>query len=99
MSSVYSHSDQLGTKNMFVNNTDEERKYSDFLKYLFKYYLTFDHSFGLMNQDQYTAILNGDPDATNNISESIKKCLKSYAPAGKNIHTFSDQFITTKWIT
>ena len=81
--------EHLRTRNMFFNNTDEERKYSDFLDhYLFKYYLTFEHSFGLMNQDHYTAILNGDPDATNNTSESINKCLKTYASAGKkNIHT------------
>ena len=74
---------------MFFNNMDEERKYSDFLKYLFKYYLTFEHSFGLMNQDHYTAILNGDPDATNNTSESINKCLKIYASAEKkHPHSF-----------
>ena len=86
---------------MFFNNTDEERKYSDFLDhYLFKYYLTFEHSFGLMNQDHYTAILNGDPDASNNTSESINKCLKTYASAGKKISTqFSGQYTTTKWIT
>ena len=41
-----------------------------------------------MNQDHYTALLNGDPDATNNTSESINKSLKSYASTGKkNIHT------------
>ena len=32
-----------------------------------------------MNQDHYTALLNDDPDATNNTSESINKCLKAYA--------------------
>ena len=67
--------------------------------YLFKYYLTFDHSFGLMTQDHYTAILNGNPDATNNTSESIIKCLKTYASTGKISTLFSDQFTTTKWIT
>ena len=46
-----------------INNQIEERKYSEFLDYIFKYYLTFDHLFGLMNQDHYTALLNGDPDA------------------------------------
>ena len=63
------------------------RKYSDFLAYLFIYYLTFDHSFGLTNQDHFEALLNGDPDATNNTSESINKCLKTYVSTGnKNTH-------------
>ena len=63
--------EHLKTRNMLFNNPVEERKYSDFLDYIFKYNLTFDHSFGLMNQDHYTALLNGDPDATNNTTESI----------------------------
>ena len=80
--------EHLRSRNMFFNNQIEERKYSEFLDYIFTYYLTFDHSFGLMNQDHYTALLNGDPDATNNTSESINKSLKSYASTGKkNIHT------------
>ena len=68
---------------MFFNYPIEERKYSDGLGYIFKYYLRFEHSFGLRNQDHYTALLNGDPDATNNTSESINKYLKSYASTGK----------------
>ena len=65
------------------------RQYSDFLDYVFKYYLTFYHSSGLMNQDHYTALLNGDPDATKNTSESINKCLKTYVSAEKKYpHSF-----------
>ena len=37
-------------------STDDERKYSDFFDYLLKYYLTFDHSFGLMNQDRFSRV-------------------------------------------
>ena len=84
---------------MFFNIADEERN-SDSLDDLFNYYLTFDHWCGLMNQNHYKAILNGDPDAANNTSESINKCLKTYASAGQKKSTqFSDQFATTKWIT
>ena len=52
---------------MFFKSTDKKRKYSEFLDYLFKFYLTFDHLFGLMNQDHYTAIPYDDQDTTNNI--------------------------------
>ena len=83
---------------MLFTNTDEERKYFEFLDYLFKHYLTFYHSFGLRNQDHYMAILNGDSDATKNTSES-NKCLKTQASTGKKSTLFSDQFTTTKWIT
>ena len=65
--------EHLRTRNMFFNNTDEERKYSDFLDhYLFKYYLTFEHSFGLMNQDHYTAIPNNIQ--LQNGSQSKERC-------------------------
>ena len=50
--------------------------------------MKFDHSFDLINQDHYAAIRNGDPDATNNKSEFINKCLKTYASTGnKNFET------------
>ena len=92
--------EHLRTGNMFFNTTDTERKFSEFLDYIFKFYLTFNHSFGLMNQDHYRAIQNGDPDATNNTSESINKCLKMYEPTGKKIsRQCSDLFTITKWST
>ena len=43
----------------------DDRKYSESSHNLFKFYLNLDHSFGLMNQDHYTALQNEDPDATN----------------------------------
>ena len=51
------------------NNIYEQRKYSEFLNYLYKFYLNFDHSFGLMNQDDYT-------------TKSNNKCLKTDASTG-----------------
>ena len=56
----------LRTRKMFFNNTDEERKFPECLDYIFKFYLEFNHSFSLMNQDHYTATQHGDQDATNN---------------------------------
>ena len=62
---------------MFFYNTDEDRKYSELLNYLFKIYLKFDHCFGSMNQYHYTALRNGDPDEINKTNESINKCVKT----------------------
>ena len=43
--------ENLRTRKKFFNNKDEERKYYEFLDYIFNFYLKFDQSFGLMNQD------------------------------------------------
>ena len=51
-------------------------------------FLNFEHAYGLLNQDHYTALRNVDPDATNNIGESIYRALKTFWSSGKkNIQT------------
>ena len=50
---------------------------------MFKFYLAVEHTYGLLNQDHYTALSNGDPDARHNTSESINKVLKTFSSSGK----------------
>ena len=81
--------EHLRTKNMSFTTALHEEKYRlQFLPYMFQFYLTFEHSYGLLNQDHYTALSNGDPDATNNTSESINRVLKTFSTTGKkNVQT------------
>ena len=60
-----------------------QEKFSTFTQYLFKYYLTVEHKFGVLNQDHYSAFMNGDFDATNNCSETINRAIKQYSSTGK----------------
>ena len=53
----------------FTNAVHEENYHAKFLPYMFKFYSTFEHTYGLLNQDHYTTLSNGDADATNNTSE------------------------------
>ena len=49
--------------------TNEENYHSKLLLYMFKFYLTFEHTYCLLNQVHYTALSNVDRDATTNTSE------------------------------
>ena len=47
----------------FTNAVHEENYQSKSLPYKFKFYLTFEYTYGLFNQENYTALSNDDPDA------------------------------------
>ena len=64
-----------------TNAAHEEDNHSKILPYISKFYLNFEYAYGLLNQ--YTALRNGDPDVTNNTSESINRGLKTISSPGK----------------
>ena len=71
---------------MQLADTSYTENYSSFLNYLFGYYFTADHKYGIMNQDHFTDMLNGDMDGTNNTSETINRGLKKFSSCGaKNL--------------
>ena len=58
---------------MFFTNPEQGQKYSEFINYRFKFCLNFCHSYGLLNQNHYSA---------------INRHLKEFATSGmKNIQT------------
>ena len=44
--------------------------------------ITKDHKYGILHQDHFTDIQNGDMDGTNNASESINRSLKKFSSCG-----------------
>ena len=60
-----------------------KHKYRCFLNYIFRYYLTEDHKYGVLHQDHFTDMFNGDMDGTNNTSETINRGLKKFSNHGK----------------
>ena len=67
---------------------------------MFEFYLNFNHSYELLNQDHYSALNNGDPDATNNTSGCINHHPKEFATSGKKIcKPFFGQYSIAKCTT
>ena len=62
-------------------------KFGEFLDYLFKFYLTEEHPFGVFNQDHFNSIMNGDNDGTNNSSETVNRAFKRVAAESKCFHS------------
>ena len=73
---------------MQLANEFKNSKYEEFLNYMFRYYLTENHKYGILYQDHFTDIQNGDMDGTNNSSESINRSLKKFTTCGsKSLNT------------
>ena len=49
--------------------------------------ITKDHKYGILHQDHFTDIQNGDMDGLNNASESINQSLKKFSSGAKNLKT------------
>ena len=45
---------------MQLANEFKNSKYEEFLNYMFRYYLTENHKYGILYQDHFTDIQNGD---------------------------------------
>ena len=70
--------EHLRTKNMsFTNAVHEENYHSNFFTYMFKFYLTFEHKYGLLNQDHYIALSIGGPDAKSKLTAIAYTFLQS----------------------
>ena len=68
--------------------SDGRIRYTEMRNYLFGYYFTEDHKYGILNQDHFTDMLNGDMDGTNNTSETINRSLKKFSSCGaKNLNS------------
>ena len=66
---------------------------------MFQYYLTEDHKYGVLHQDHFTDMFNGDMDGTNNTSETINRGLKRFSNHGKKHYLlFSGQFTILRQI-
>ena len=67
---------------MLPSTESDSSKYQEFLGYMFRFYLTEDHKYGILHKDHFTDIQNGDMDGTNNASESINRSLKKFSSCG-----------------
>ena len=55
---------------------------------MFSYYYAEDHKYGILYQDHFSDIQNGDMDGTNNSSESINRSFKKFTTCGaKSLNT------------
>ena len=61
---------------------------------MYKLYITFEHTYVLLDQDHYTALSKGDLDVRSNTGESINKILKTFSSSGTKIVQIVFRYIT-----